>query len=270
MSRGDRAGQQRDGLRGVAAGEFRPRQDDEGAGNQPGVADPLAQGQGVRELADRLPGTDVLEQVVEPQVPVDLRAAVGVAAFLDGLGQADRRPQVAHRGRPVAAQHLEHQAHVEQRPPGARGVAGLPPQGQGPDQQFLFHGDVRFAQRAARGQRRDVAQVTDTAQPAERASLARPVARARRLGQCLAEQPLRRGELPGAERRVRQRLIARRVQPPGFGIGLNRHGWQPNRAGAGATGGRRARAQGAGARCGDTNTDVGWCAGGGGPTTRTM
>ena len=43
-----------------------------------------------------------------------------------------------HRGGPVLAQHLEHQAHTEQRPCGARGITGLPPERQCTAHQLFF------------------------------------------------------------------------------------------------------------------------------------
>src|SRR5262249_52979830 len=119
-----RAAQQLDGARDVAGGQLRPAGGGEGGPGPPRVPPPLAQGERMPELPHRLARADVLDQVVKPHVPVHLRAPVPVAAFLHRLRQAKRLPEVRHRGGPIPAQHLEHQAHAEQAPRGAGRVTG--------------------------------------------------------------------------------------------------------------------------------------------------
>jgi len=92
------------------------------------------------QLAYCLARADILDEVVEPNVPVDLRAAIQVAAFLQRLGQAERLPEVPHRGVPVPPQHLQHQAYAEHAPRGAGRVAGLLRQGQRPAPSLAYQG----------------------------------------------------------------------------------------------------------------------------------
>jgi len=64
----------------ISRGEFGVAEDDQGAWEQPRVADALAQFERMPELPDGLLRADVFKQVVEAEVPVNLRAAVPVAA----------------------------------------------------------------------------------------------------------------------------------------------------------------------------------------------
>jgi MFS transporter, DHA2 family, methylenomycin A resistance protein len=201
-----------DRARKIPGRELGLAQRDQAARDPPGVAEALAEREGVRQPPDRLGRADVLDQVIEAEVAVDLRARVEVAALLDRLGEAVGLPVVRHRRRPVAVQHLEHQAHAEQRPRGADRVPGLPPDRQGAAHQLLFSGHVGVVRGAARDQPCDAAMVAHHAKTAEGPGLGRPVAVLPGHRQHLAEHPLRVGELPGAERRLGQRVLRRPAQ----------------------------------------------------------
>jgi hypothetical protein len=158
-------------------------------------------------------------------MPADFRAAVQVTAFLDRLGQAEGLPQIRHRSSPVTAQHLEHQAHAEQRQCRARRFTGLSPQGEGPAHQLLLSGYVRLSHRSARHQPGDVAVMLCHPQAADGTSFPRTVASLHGNRLRLAEQPLRLGELPGPERAFYQRLIGQRAQTGS--LRMNRHDRHP-------------------------------------------
>jgi len=180
------------------------------------------------ELPHCLRRADVLREIVKAHMPADFRAAVQVTAFLDRLGQAEGLPQIRHRSSPVTAQHLEHQAHAEQRQCRARRFTGLSPQGESPAHQLLFSGYVRLSHRGARHQPDDVAVMLRQPQAADSTSFPRTVASLHGSLLSFGEQPLRHGELPGPERAFDQRLIGQRAQTGS--LGMDRHDRHPTAA----------------------------------------
>ena len=199
----------------------------------------------MRELAHRLPGPHVLVTVVKPQMPVDLRTAVEVAAFFQGLSQAERLPEVRHRGRPVPAQHLVHKSHAEQPPRGTRRIARLLPDVQGTPHQVFFGGHLVVGGTLTTDQCGDVAVMVRHAKTAEGESMSCQVTIALRQCPGLLKQRFCRREFAGKERAFDQCLVGRLVWLSGRAARSGRHGDQdiPRRREPRGRDGRRTRTE---------------------------